>query len=308
MGTNPCGEIILRSKQFCNLTAIVVRPNDTESTLIRKIKLASLLGTYQASLTDFPYLSKEWKKNCEEEALLGVSFTGYYDNTVVRKARILKKLRSEAIKINSQYAKKFGIRVSTCVTCVKPSGNSSQMLDTASGLHPIFARYYIRRVRINTTDPLFKMLKDQGVPCHPEVGQDPEAASTFVLEFPAKSPSKTLLKEDISAIKLLEEWKKIKLSFTEHNPSATIYVGDGEWLEVANWVYTNWDIIGGLTFLPRNNHLYKLAPYEEVDKKTYQALVKRVAGIDFSKLIYYERDDNTTGAKEYACTSGACDL
>ncbi|MCH7640715.1 ribonucleoside-triphosphate reductase [Patescibacteria group bacterium] len=307
-GTNPCGEILLRSKQFCNLTAIVIRPKDTKKTLLRKIQLATLLGTYQASLTDFPYLSSEWKKNCEEEALLGVSFTGYYDNPLVRKTSMLQKLRDEAVKTNKHFAKKFGINPSTCVTCVKPSGNSSQLLDTSSGMHPRFSKYYVRRVRINATDPLLKMLNDQGVPTHPEVGQDPEKATSFVLEFPIKSPEDAILKDDVSAIELLEEWKKIKVNFTEHNPSATIYVGDDEWLEVANWVYENWEIVGGLTFLPRTDHVYQLAPYEEIDRKTYDALSKRVANIDFSKLMLYESSDNTEGAKEFACIGIECEI
>jgi ribonucleoside-diphosphate reductase alpha chain len=307
-GTNPCGEIILRSKQFCNLSAIIVRPNDNETTLLRKIGIASLLGTYQATLTNFPYLSAEWKKNCEEESLLGVSFTGYYDNETVREPSVLRKMRDKAVRVNKYYAKKFKIKQSTCVTCVKPSGNSSQLLGTASGMHPRYAKYYIRRVRINATDPLLKMLRDQGVPCHPEVGQDPEMAISYVLEFPAKSPDNAVLKDEIAAIDLLEEWKKIKQNFTEHNPSATIYVGEDEWLKVANWVYENWEIVGGLSFLSRSEHVYQLAPYEEIDKKTYNRLSKRLEGVNFSKLVLYEREDNTTGAKEFACVGGACDL
>lgn len=307
-GTNPCGEIILRSKQFCNLTAIVVRNDDDEKSLYRKIRIATILGTYQASLTNFPYLSPEWKKNCMEESLLGVSFTGYYDNEFVRKPKVLKKMKDVAVRTNRLYAKKFGINQSTCVTCVKPSGNSSQLLDTASGMHPRFAKYYIRRVRINATDPLFRMLSDQGVPYNPEVGQRPENATSYVLDFPVKSPNGAEHKDDVSALEFLEEWKKIKTNFTEHNPSATVYVGDGEWLEVANWVYGNWDIVGGLSFLPRTDHVYQLAPYEEIDKDTYEELQKRVSGIDFSKLILYEAEDNTTGAKELACIGDACEI
>jgi ribonucleoside-diphosphate reductase alpha chain len=308
VGTNPCGEIILRSRQFCNLTAIVVRADDNEKSLLRKIRLATLLGTYQATLTKFPYLSSEWNKNCEEEALLGVSFTGYYDNEVVKRAAILRKMRDEAVKTNRLYSKKFGINQSTCVTCVKPSGNSSQLLDTASGMHPRFDKYYLRRVRINATDPLFKMLKDQGVPYNPEVGQDPDDAVSYVLEFPVKAPNGAKYKDDVSAIELLEEWKKIKLNFTEHNPSATIYVGSDEWIEVADWVYGNWDIVGGLSFLPRSEHVYQLAPYEQIDKKTYKQLSKSLSGIDFSKLMLYEQDDNTEGAKEYACVGSGCEI
>lgn len=307
-GINPCGEIILRSKQFCNLAGIVVRSDDTEKTLLRKIRLATLLGTYQATLIDFPYLSKEWKKNCKEEALLGVSITGYFDNKVVRKPEVLRKMKKESIRVNKKYAKKFKINSSTCITCVKPSGNSSQLLDTASGMHTRYAEYYIRRVRISSTDPLFKMLKDQGVPCFPEIGQAPDSVTTYVLEFPVKSPKGATFKDDLSALEFLEHWKNLKENFTEHNPSATIYVGDDEWVEVGNWVYQNWDIVGGLSFLPRNNHVYKLAPYEEIDEKTYRELSKKITNIDFSKLPLYESQDNTQGAKEYACVAGGCEV
>jgi ribonucleoside-diphosphate reductase alpha chain len=307
-GTNPCGEIILRSKQFCNLTAIVVRPEDTEKSLLQKTRIASIIGTFQASLTNFPYLSEDWKKNSVEEALLGVSFTGYWDNDVIRRAKVLKNLKETAVDVNRKYAKKIGINSSTCVTCVKPSGNSSQLLDTASGLHPRYANYYIRRVRVSATDPLFKMLKDQGVKLLPEVGQDMASAKQYVIEFPVKAPANAVVKDDIGAIELLEEWKKIKTNFTEHNPSATIYVGEDEWLEVGNWVYANWDIIGGLTFLPRTNHVYKLAPYEEINKKEYESRVKEMPFIDFSQLVLYESDDHTESAKELACVSGACEI
>ncbi|MFC1649432.1 ATP cone domain-containing protein, partial [Patescibacteria group bacterium] len=307
-GTNPCGEIILRSRQFCNLTAIVVRAQDTEKSLLRKIKLATLLGTYQASLTHFPYLGKDWQKNCKEEALLGVSFTGYYDNEVVQKPTVLEKLKKASVSANKLYAKKIGINPSTCVTCVKPSGNSSQLLDTASGMHPRFAKYYIRRVRINSTDPLCQLLRDQGVSHEPEIGHDPLNPTTWVFEFPVKSPNGATTKDDVTALELLEEWKKIKVNFTEHNPSATIYVGDDEWLDVAHWVYSNWEIVGGLTFLPRTDHVYRLAPYEEITKEEYKKLNKQVGRVDFSKLILYEKDDNTEGAKEYACIGGACEI
>lgn len=307
-GTNPCGEIILRSRQFCNLTAIVARENDTEETLLEKIRIAGILGTYQATLTKFNYLNPDWKKNCEEEALLGVSFTGYYDNKVIQKSSVLSKLREEAVAVNKKYAKRFGIVQSTCVTCVKPSGNSSQLLDTSSGMHPRYSPYYIRRVRVSATDPIFAMLRDQGVPYHPEVGQDIATATTYVLEFPIKAPDNAVVKDDISAVELLEEWKKIKVSFTEHNPSATIYVASHEWAEVAHWVYSNWEIVGGLSFLPKSDHLYKLAPYEEVDKKTYELLLSKLGDIDFSKLVYYEMSDRTTGAKELACIAGACEI
>jgi ribonucleoside-diphosphate reductase alpha chain len=307
-GTNPCGEIVLRSKQFCNLSAIIIRAKDTEKDLLRKIKLATIIGTYQASLTNFQYLSSEWKRNCEDEALLGVSFTGYFDNKLVRNGSVLRKMRDSSVEVNKIYAKRFGINPSTCVTCVKPSGNSSQLLDTASGLHPRFAEYYIRRVRVSATDPVFRMLKAQGVPYNPEVGQSEQSATTFVLEFPVKAPEDAVTRHDLSAIEFLEHWKMIKMNFTEHNPSATVYVGADEWVAVGEWIYKNWDIVGGLTFLPRNENSYQLAPYEEIDKKRYEELCKKVSGVDFSKLVAYERMDNTQGAKEVACAGGACEI
>ncbi|MCA9390031.1 ribonucleoside-triphosphate reductase [candidate division WWE3 bacterium] len=307
-GTNPCGEIILRSKQFCNLTCIVARPDDTKETLREKIRLATILGTYQASLTKFPYLSEAWTKNCREEALLGVSITGYWDCKLIRDEKMLKQLRDDAVAINKKYAKKFGINQSTCVTSIKPSGNSSQLYDTSSGMHPRFGTYYIRRVRVSATDPLFRMLRDQGVPYHPEVGQIEETATTFVLEFPVKAPKGSVTKNDLTAIDLLEHWKMLKLHYTEHNPSVTVYVGDDEWVGVANWVYENWEIVGGLSFLPRNDHVYELAPYEEISKEAYDALAPKLEKIDFSQLVLYEQADNTTGAKEYACMGGGCEL
>ncbi len=307
-GTNPCGEIILQSKQFCNLSEIVARAEDTEETLLRKVRIATILGTYQSSLTYFPYLSKEWKKNCEKERLLGVSITGNWDCEVVRDPKVLDKLREEAVKVNKKYAERMGISQSTCVTCIKPSGTASSTVDCASGMHPRHAPYYIRRVRISSTDALFKMLKDQGVPYHPEVGQTMESASTYVLEFPIKAPSGAICKNDIDAIEQLEHWKVVKKHYTEHNPSTTISVGDDEWIKVGNWVYENWDIVGGLSFLPRSNHVYQLAPYEEITKERYEELVKQVAHLDFSKIVTYEKDDETELKKELACVSGVCDI
>ncbi len=308
LGTNPCGEILLQSKQFCNLTEVVVRAEDNEKELLRKIRLATILGTFQSTLTDFPYLSKEWKKNCEAERLLGVSLTGQWDNKIIRDASLLRKLRSEAIKINKKYAKKFGISESTCITTTKPSGTASQVVDSASGMHPRHAQYYIRRIRIAKTDALFKMLKDQNIPYHPEVGYTEETATTFVLEFPVKSPKGSVFKDDITAIDQLEHWKLVKTNYTEHNPSVTISVGDDEWLKVGNWVYENWDIVGGLSFLPRTEHVYQLAPYEEIDEKTYNEMIKKVDGIDFSKILAYEITDETDVKKELACVGGACEI
>ena len=221
---------------------------------------------------------------------------------------MLRKLRQISEEVNNHYADRFGINRSTSITTVKPHGNSSQLLDTASGMHPRFAPYYIRRVRISRTDPLFEMLKDQGVPYHPEVGMNAEDAHTFVLEFPVKAPAGAITKDDVSAIELLEEWKKIKTNFTDHNPSVTIYVGEDEWISVANFVYQNWDIIGGLSFLPRSDHIYKLAPYEPISEEHYHELKAQIGEIDFSKLFIYEKEDHTEGAKEFACVGDKCEL
>ncbi len=308
MGTNPCGEIILQSKQFCNLTEVIARSDDNEESLMRKIKLASILGTYQASLTYFPYLSKGWKTNCEAERLLGVSVTGQWDSKVSRKEEVLEKLKKEAIKINKEYSKKFNINPSTSVTCVKPSGTVSQLVDCASGMHARYAPYYIRRVRISATDSLFKMLRDQGVPHKPEVGQTYADASTFVFEFPVKAPKGSIFSDDLKAIDQLEHWKKVKLSYTEHNPSVTITVADNEWIEVANWVYENWDIIGGLSFLPKSDHVYELAPYEETTKEKYEELMEKYENMDFAQIVSYEKYDETEVKKELACAGGACEL
>tara|TARA_B100002003_G_C14157437_1_gene557705 strand:- start:11472 stop:13877 length:2406 start_codon:yes stop_codon:yes gene_type:complete len=307
-GMNPCGEIYLRSRQFCNLTNVVIRPRDTEESLKKKIKLATILGTYQASLTDFKHLSKDWVKNCKEEALLGVGLTGYYDNKIVRNDKVLSNLRKESIKVNKKYAKRFGINESTAITCVKPNGNSGQLLGVGSGMHPWYAPYYIRRVRINVTDSLLKLAQEQGVPIKPEIGYSTSNATTMVLEFPVAAPRGAILKDDISALDFLNEWKRLKENYTEHNPSATVFVGDNEWLGVSNFVYKNWDIIGGLSFLPRNEHVYQLAPYEEITKEEYEKRVRELGELDFSKLIQYEHEDNTKGSKELACVGGLCEL
>jgi ribonucleoside-diphosphate reductase alpha chain len=307
-GTNPCGEIILKSKQFCNLSEVVARADDTEETLMKKVRIAAILGTYQSTLTKFGYLSKEWKENCESERLLGVSITGQWDCTIARDAKMLQKLRAESIRVNKLFAKRFGVNESTCITCVKPSGTVSQTVDCASGMHARHAPYYIRRVRISTNDALFKMMKDQGVPYYPEVGQSIDSANTFVLEFPVKAPKGAICKNDISALGQLEHWKVVKENFTEHNPSVTVSVGDDEWIKVAHWLYENWSIVGGLSFLPRSNHVYQLAPYEEITKEKYEELSKTVQHIDFSKIVTYEKVDETEVKNELACVAGICEV
>lgn len=307
-GTNPCGEIILKSKQFCNLSEVVVRPDDTLETLSEKIRIATILGTYQASLTNFPYLSSEWKKNCEEEALLGVSMTGQWDNPLLRNQNVQHALKQVALKTNVDYAKRFGIRPSTAITAVKPSGNGSQLFDCASGMHPRHAKHYVRRVRIEGHNPLKKLLQDAGVPCVPEVGQTEETATTWVLEFPIRAPKHAVVKGDLRALDQLAYWKMVKEQYCEHNPSVTITVDADEWLPVGAWVYEHWDIVGGLSFLPKSDHVYQLAPYEEITKERYEELARNFPLIDFAKLVLYETDDTTTGARELACVSGTCEI
>lgn len=308
IGTNPCGEILLQSKQFCNLSEIIARKGDTRESLVNKARLAAIVGTYQSTLTSFKYISKEWKKHCDEERLLGVSVTGQWDSDIAREPESLRAMRDTAVHTNAEYAKRFGISPSTSVTAVKPSGTVSQTFNCSSGIHPRHAKYYIRRVRISATDSLFKMLRDQGVPHFPEVGQTKESATTYVLEFPVESPDSEKFKDDITALEQLEYWKRVKLNFTEHNPSATISVGDDEWIGVLDWIQKNWDIIGGLSFLPRFEHVYQLAPYETIDKATYEKLSARFPVVDYSKLYSYEHTDETEQKKELACIGGVCDI
>jgi ribonucleoside-triphosphate reductase (thioredoxin) len=308
VGTNPCGEIILQSKQFCNLSEVIARKEDTLETLKKKARIASILGTYQSTLTRFGYLSKAWTENCETERLLGVSVSGQWDSEEARKPEVLRAIRDEAVATNKKFAKRFGVPASTAVTAVKPSGTVSQTVNCSSGMHPRFSEYYIRRIRISATDSLFKMLKDQGVPYHPEVGQTEENANTFVLEFPVHSPKSSVYNDDLSAIQQLEYWKVVKENYTEHNPSITISVGDGEWVGVANWLYEHWEIIGGLSFLPRSNHSYRLAPYEAIDKEMYENLMEKFNNIDYSKIVAYEMRDETEMKKELACAGGTCEV
>ena len=307
-GTNPCGEIVLKSKEFCNLTEVVSRAEDTEESLLRKTRIATILGTYQSSLTYFPYLSKEWKKNCETERLLGVSITGQWDSLAVRNPETIRKMREKAIEVNLEYAKRFKITPSVAITCVKPSGTVSQLVDSASGLHPRHSQYYIRRVRISATDGIFQMLKDQKVSYYPEVGQTGDGVTTYVLEFPVEAPKGATFRNDLTAIQQLEHWKMVKENYTEHNPSVTISVSNDEWILVADWLYNHWDIIGGLSFLPRFEHVYTLAPYEEINEERYKKMSADFPKIDFSQILIYEKDDETQGAKEAACVGGVCEL
>ena len=311
IGTNPCAEIILQSKQFCNLSEVIARADDTEQSLLRKARLAALIGTYQSTLTKFGYISKDWTDHNKAERLLGVSITGQWDSPVARKPEVMRRLREKAVQTNIAYAKRFGIGRSMAVTAVKPSGTVSQTFNCASGIHPRHAPYYVRRVRISATDSLFKMMRDQGVPYYPEVGQSMEEANTYVFEFPVMAPDhsgEARFKDDLSALEQLEYWKRVKLNFTEHNPSATVSVSENEWIGVVDWIQKNWEIIGGLSFLPRSNHVYRLAPYETITKEEYEERMARFPEVDYSKLVAYERQDESDMKRELACAGGVCEI
>ena len=307
-GTNPCSEIILRPYQFCNLTEVVVRATDTVKTLERKIKLATILGTIQSTYTNFPYLRPIWSKNTEEERLLGVSLTGIMDNEITYKAteKTLQQLRSVAVQTNRDYAESLGIAASAAITCVKPSGTVSQLVDSASGIHARHSEYYIRTVRGDNKDPLTQFLKDSGIPAEPCV-MKPD--STTVFSFPTKSPDNAVTRNDMDAIEQLELWKNYALNWCEHKPSVTITVREEEWLKVGAWVYDNFDICSGVSFLPHSDHTYAQAPYQDCDKLTYKAaLVKMPSRIDWSKLSAYEQEDNTSGSQTMACSGDSCEI
>jgi intein/homing endonuclease len=302
-----CGEILLQPFQFCNLTEVVLRDDDTWEQVKNKMRVATLIGTCQAYFSDFKYIDPKWKVNQEAERLLGVSLTGIYDYSPMTEAQ-LYDLRVNSVEWNKKYAKKLGISPATAITCVKPSGTVSQMVDSSSGIHPRFAEYYIRRIRISATDPLLKFMKEQGYPCLPEVGQFEPNVNTYVLEFPVQAPKGSKTVKDVSALSQLETWLHFKRNYTEHNPSVTIYVKADEWLAIGNWVWDNWDYITGLSFLPYSDHIYELAPYEAITSEKYLELSSKIGKVDFSKLRYYEKVDNTDVKKEVACVGGLCEL
>ena len=307
-GTNPCGEIMLRDMEFCNLSEVVIRADDNLDTLLDKVETATWLGVIQATFTDFPYLRKEWKKNCDVERLLGVSLTGQMDNPSILTSECLKALKSRVLRISRKAADILDINVPVATTCVKPSGTVSQLVDSASGVHPRYSQYYIRRYRISSRDPLFQMMKDAGIKATPEVGQDEATATTWVLEFPVKSPDGCITRKDVSALDQLSHYKNLQHNWCEHNASMTVYVRDDEWFEVGNWVYKNWDIINGVSFLPYDGGKYKLAPYEEIDVHTYERLIKGLPVIDYTQLSQYEMTDHTQGKAEYACVGDKCEI
>ena len=310
-GTNPCSEIILRPNQFCNLTEVVVRSTDSVASLTRKIQIATLLGTIQSTFTDFGYLRKRWQNNTEEERLLGVSLTGIMDSPLMNGKegvleKTLKNLRSVAVKANKYWAEKFGINQSTAITCVKPSGTVSQLVDSASGIHARHNPYYIRTVRGDNKDPLTEFMIASGIPNEPDV-MKPE--HTTVFSFPMKAPKGSVCRNDMTAIEQLELWKTYAQHWCEHKPSVTISVKEEEWVPVGAWCWENFSHLSGVSFLPFSDHTYQQAPYQDIDKATYEKLVKKMpTSIDWQKLQDYEKEDSTKGSQELACTAGVCEL
>lgn len=313
-GINPCGEILLRPDEFCNLSEVVIKAGDSVSLLKEKVRAATIFGVVQSTLTDFKFLSRSWKKNCEEERLLGVSLTGLLDHATFNHnhdeaALTLNQLRMVAIETARDWSLALNIRMPAAITCVKPSGTVSQLVGSSSGLHTRYAPYYIRRVQISSDDPLSKLLIESGVPRRPAPNeQNPDRPSTWAFEFPVKSPEGSVCKDQVSALQQLEYWRMLKEHWTEHNPSCTIYVKDEEWTEVGAWVYRNWHQICGLSFLPVDNSVYVRPPYEEIDEETYTNLSGSFPVIPFDRLSEFEKGDNTEGSREFACTSGGCEI
>lgn len=321
-GTNPCSEIILRSKQFCNLSEVVCRPDDTLKDLERKIRLATILGSIQATLTSFRYLTKGWRENTEEEALLGVSLTGIMDNEVMSNTNdglafenfsksdkllpeILEELKQVAIDTNKEWSKKLGINQSTAITCVKPSGTVSQLVDSSSGIHPRLSEYYIRRVRIDKKDPLYQMCLDQEI----NVEDDFANPNQAILSFYKKSPKHARLNADVGSLVQLDLWDIYQKYWCEHKPSCTVYYRNGEFFDVMSWIYNHFDDLSGISFFPENDHVYAQAPYEIVTEEQYKEGIEKLEKqIDFSRLAEYEMEDNTKPNQELACTGGACEI
>lgn len=311
-GTNPCSEIILRDREFCNLSEIVAREGDTEEDMIRKVRVATIIGTWQSTLTDFRYLSAEWRKNCEEERLLGVSITGIMDNDLLNGKspealpELLAKLKKTAVSTNKEWCNRLGISQSAAITCVKPSGTVSQLVDSASGIHARHNPYYIRTVRASVKDPLCTFMIEKGFP-YEKCAMKPD--TTMVFSFPIKSPEKAVFRKDMSAIEQLELWLTYQKHWCEHKPSVTISVKEHEWLDVGAWVYDHFDDVAGVSFLPFSDHSYKQAPYQDCTVEEYNELLEQMPkDIDWSELSTFEQEDNTAGSQTLACSAGSCEV
>jgi ribonucleoside-diphosphate reductase alpha chain len=307
-GTNPCGEVVLRPWQFCNLSAAVARADDSFVTLRDKVEMATIIGTLQSLATHFPGLRPVWRQNCEEERLLGVDITGQLDSPMAQDPGVKERLRYVAIETNRQIAEQLGINQSAALTCVKPSGNTSQLVDCSSGLHARWAPYYIRNVRVAAHSPIFKVLRDAGVPMDPENGQSRESANTWVIHFPVKAPDGALTRNDRTAVQQSEYWLQNKVHWTEHNPSVTITYRPDEVLDLMKWVWDHRDMVGGMAFLPAFDAQYAQLPYIEISAEEYHKLASAFPKIDFSKVYRYEREDLTNAAQELACSAGLCEI
>jgi ribonucleoside-triphosphate reductase len=310
-GTNPCSEIILRSNEFCNLSEVVVRADDTLETLKEKVRKATIIGTLQSTLTDFRYLRVRWKRNTEEEALLGVSLTGIMDHEILGNpdsdilAEWLEEMRDVSIATNKEWAERLGVNQSVAITCVKPSGTVSQLVDSASGIHPRFSKHYIRRVRSDKKDPLALYMEQAGFPME----QDVMSPTSVVFSFPVKSPEASTCVRDVGAMHQLRLWKAYQNHWCEHKPSVTVYYTDSEYLQVSQWIWDNFDLCSGISLLPTSDHTYQQAPYEDINEEEYQKLVAAMPqNVNWEDLAQFEKEDNTTGSQELACVGGACEI
>jgi ribonucleoside-triphosphate reductase len=312
-GTNPCSEIILRSKQFCNLSEVVIRDDDTLETLLPKVELATIVGTIQSACTNFKYLDPDWKENCNEERLLGVSFTGIYDNKLMsgqmgmpKLRHTLNKLKERAQAVNLKWADILGIEPSKSITCCKPSGTTSCVAGTSSGLHPRYSEYYIRRVRIDIKDPICKLMIDQGI-THEKCRTRPEA--TIIFSFPMRSPDNAIVQKDLNPIDHLDLWLEYQNCWCDHKPSITVSYTDDTFMGIGQWVWENWEYISGISFLPLSDHVYDQAPFEPISKAVYEQMAAKIpASIDWSLLSLYEKEDHTTNSHNLACHGGACEV
>lgn len=307
IGTNPCGEVLLLPDGLCNLSTVVARATDTEEDLLDKIEVATIIGTFQSCLIHLPYVSGDWRQNAKMERLLGVSITGQQDCPVVRDAGVLQRLKARALKTNEIWADFLKINRSSSITLTKPEGTCSQLVNSSSGIHLRWSKYYIRRVRIAATDPLAKFLISSGVPYHPENMQQPPNVYTWVFEFPMKSPDGARTRDEVPAVQMLDYWLLVKRNYCEHNPSATITFKPDEIIDCLVWLRKNWNYVGGLTFFPYSDHVYPLAPYEEISEETYSEMISSFPQLDFKNLPMFEKEDTTQPQGELACVADKCE-